>query len=104
MPGPVLQLGATILCGHGGQVMGLMPSPRVQVGGAPALTQPAPFVVAGCPFASPPGPCVTAAWLTGSTRVLADSQPLLLLDSSGICAPTGAPALPVVAQPRVVAQ
>jgi len=101
---PVLQLGARILCGHGGQVIDVMPSPRVQVGGAPALTQPGPFVVGGCPNASPPGPCVTAQWITASTRVLAGGQPLLLLDSAGICAPTGVPALPVVGQIRVEAE
>jgi hypothetical protein len=102
MPGFVVQTGATMLCAHGGQVQALVPSPRVSVSSAPALTQPAPFVVAGCPFTSPPtGPCVTAQWLTGSTRVLAGGQPLLLVDSVGLCAPTGVPATVVVAQTRV---
>jgi hypothetical protein len=104
MPGFVLQTGATMLCSHGGQVQALVPSARLSVGGAPALTQPSPYVVAGCPFAvSPPGPCVTAQWLTGSTRVLAGGLPLLLIDSIGLCAPTGVPATAVAAQTRVTA-
>jgi len=102
MPGFVLQVGATMLCSHGGQVQALMPSPRVHVGGAPALTQPSPYVVAGCPFTSPPtGPCVTAQWLTGSTRLLAGGMPLVLADSVGLCAPTGVPATAVAFQVRV---
>jgi len=104
MPGFVLQMGATMLCSHGGQVQALAPSPRVSVAGSPALTQPSPYVVAGCPFTSPPtGPCVTAQWLTGSTRVLAAGIPLVLIGSIGLCAPTGVPATAVVAQTRVTA-
>jgi hypothetical protein len=104
MPGFVLQMGATMLCSHGGQLQALVPSPRVAVGGSAALTQPSPYVVAACPFTSPPtGPCVTAQWLTGSTRVLAGGQPLVLVDSVGLCAPTGLPATAVVAQTRVTA-
>ena len=102
MPGFCLQFGATMLCGHGGQVQALVPSPRVSVSRAPALTQPSPYVVAGCPFTSPPtGPCVTAQWLTGSTRVLAGGMPLVLAESIGLCAPTGVPATAVVFQTRV---
>jgi hypothetical protein len=36
-------------------------------------------------------------------RVLAMGQPVLLMDSQSICAPTGTPLVPVVAQPRVIA-
>jgi hypothetical protein len=83
-------------------VQALVQSPRVSVSRAPALTQPSPYVVAGCPFTSPPtGPCVTAQWLTGSTRVLAGGMPLVLADSIGLCAPTGVPATAVVFQTRV---
>jgi hypothetical protein len=46
---------------------------------------------------------VTAQWLTGSVRVLAGGQPLVLATSMGVCAPTGVPALPVVFQARVSA-
>jgi hypothetical protein len=102
MPGFLLHVGATVLCGHGGQAQPTAPNPRVLVSGQPVTTQPAPYVVAGCPFTSPPtGPCVTAQWLTGSLRVMAGGQPVLLQDSVGLCAPTGVPATSVVVQTRV---
>ena len=44
-------------------------------------TLPAPYVVAGCALPPPPagnGPCVTAQWVTGATRVLANGVPVLL--------------------------
>ena len=106
MPGPVLHLGATVTCLHAGQAQPTVTNPRVLVGGRPAVTQTAPWLVAGCTLPPPPaanGPCVTAQWVTGSTRVLADGQPLLLMDSQAICAPTGTPLLPLVGQTRVVA-
>ena len=37
------------------------------------------------------GPCVTASFVTGSVRVLSLGQPLLLMDSVSIAAPTGTP-------------
>jgi hypothetical protein len=37
----------------------------------------------------------------GATRVLADSAPVLLLDSQAICTPTGTPLMIVVTQTRV---
>lgn len=101
MPGPVLHLGATVMCGHGGQAVPTAPVPRVLVSGQPVATMVAPYVVAGCPFASPPGPCVTGTWAVGATRVFAMGQPLAIQTGVGICAPNGAPLLAVAAQPRV---
>jgi hypothetical protein len=104
MPGPLLHLGATILCSHGGQAAPTAPNPRVLVSGQPVTTMTAPYVVAGCAFVPPSGngPCVTAQWVTGATRVLIAGQPAVLLDSQAICAPTGTPLVPVVSQVRVV--
>lgn len=104
MPGPVLHLGATVICSHGGQATPVTPFPRVLVGGQPVTTLASPYVVAGCPL--PPsagGPCVTAQWITGATRVLAGGAPLLVQSGSAICAPTGVPLMVLVAQPRVTA-
>ena len=73
-----------------------MPNPRVTVMGQPTVAVTAPYVVAGCAFPPPPaanGPCVTAQFLTGAVRVTSIGQPLLLLDSQAICAPTGTPLL-----------
>jgi hypothetical protein len=104
MPGTLLHAGATVLCSHGGQAQPTVPNPRVTVGGMPTVTLPNPYVVAGC--AMPPpiagnGPCVTAQWLTGATRLTSGGLPLLLLDSQAICAPTGTPLLITMTQTRV---
>ena len=103
MPGPLLHLGATVLCSHGGQAMPSAPNPRVLVSGQPVVTLAAPYVVAGCPFVPPGGngPCVTAQWVVGATRVLAGGMPVLLQDSQAVCVPTGTPLQVLVTQVRV---
>ncbi len=103
MPGFLLHVGATVLCSHAGQAQATVPNPRVTVSGQPTVTMAAPYVVAGCTLPPPPaanGPCVTAQWVTAATRVTSNGQPLLLLDSQAICAPTGTPLLIVMTQTR----
>ena len=103
MPGFLLHVGATVLCSHAGQAQPTAPNPRVTVSGQPTVLMTAPYVVAGCALPPPPaanGPCVTAQWITGATRLLSNGQPLLLLDSQAICAPTGTPLLIVQTQIR----
>ena len=88
---------------HGGQAQPTVPSPRVLVSGLPVVTQIAPHAVVGCPFVPPAnGPCVTAQWVVGATRVLVDGAPVLLLDSQAVCAPTGTGVLILATQTRVV--
>ena len=104
MPGPLLHLGATVLCSHAGQAMPVSPNPRVTVSGQPIVTIASPYTVAGCTMPPPSagnGPCVTAQFVTAATRVTAMGQPVLLQDSQSVCAPTGTPLMPVVVQPRV---
>lgn len=104
MPGPILHLGATVICSHGGQATPAAPFARVVVSGQPVATLASPYLVAGCPL--PPaagGPCVTAQWITGATRVLAGGAPVLVQSGSAICAPTGVPLVVLMAQPRVTA-
>jgi hypothetical protein len=106
MPGFLLHVGATVLCTHAGQAQPTVPNPRVTVGGQPTVTQTAPYVVAGCTLPPPPtanGPCVTAQWVTGTTRVTSNGQPLLFQSSQAVCAPTGTPLVIVVTQTRVTA-
>jgi uncharacterized Zn-binding protein involved in type VI secretion len=105
MPGPILHLGATVLCSHGGQATPTAPSPRVLVSGQPVATITAPYAVAGCAFVPPGGngPCVTGQWVVGAARVLVDGQPVAIMTGSSVCAPTGTPLMPVSAQTRVVA-
>jgi hypothetical protein len=104
MPGFLLHFGATVMCAHGGQAQPTAVSPRVLVSGQPVTTLAAPYVVAGCPLPPPiaaNGPCITAQFLMGATRVLADGVPVLLMDSQAICAPTATPLIVAVTQPRV---
>ena len=94
------------MCAHGGQAQPTAPNPRVTVSGQPTVTITAPYTVAGCTLPPPTaanGPCVTATWTSGSTRVLADGQPLVVLSSTSICAPTGTPLLITTTQTRVTA-
>jgi uncharacterized Zn-binding protein involved in type VI secretion len=105
MPGFLLHVGATVLCAHGGQAQPTTPNPHVLVSGQPTTTMTAPYIVAGCPFATPGGPmpCVTAQWVSGATRVTSNGQPLLVQSSQAICAPNGTPVMIVVTQTRVTA-
>ncbi len=81
------------------------PNPRVLVSGQPIVTLTTPYVVAGCPFVPPGGngPCVTAQWLVGATRVFANGAPVIVQASQSICAPTGTPLMILVTQTRVTA-
>jgi hypothetical protein len=106
MPGYMLHVGATVMCMHGGQAQATAPNPRVMVSSQPTVQQAAPWVVAGCPFATPGGPmpCVTAQWVTGSVRVLSGGMPLLLQDSQAVCVPNGTGVTVLMTQLRVKAQ
>ncbi|MGC2635545.1 MAG: hypothetical protein WA294_00085 [Acidobacteriaceae bacterium] len=105
MPAPILHLGATVLCSHGGQALPTAPSPRVLVSGMPATTIAAPYAVAGCAFIPPAGngPCVTAQWVVGAVQVTSMGQPVAIMTGMATCVPTGTPLLPVVAQTRALA-
>src|SRR5262245_62137967 len=104
MPGFLLHFGAQVLCSHAGQAQPMVPNPRVVVSTQPTVAITSPYVIAGCTFVPPAnGPCVTAQFVTAATRVSSNGQPLLLLDSQAICAPTGTPLLIVLTQTRVTA-
>jgi hypothetical protein len=104
MPGFLLHVGALVQCMHGGLAQPTAPNPRVRVSGQPIVTQAGPHVVAGCAFPPPPaanGPCVTAMWVLGATRVRANGMPVLLQDSMAICVPTGTGVIISTTQVRV---
>lgn len=106
MPGFLLHVGAQVLCSHAGQAQPTVPNPRVTVSGQPTVTIATTYVVAGCTLPPPPGangPCVTAQFVTAATRVTSNGQPLLLLDSQAVCAPTGTPLIIAATQTRVTA-
>ena len=105
MPGPLLHLGATVLCSHAGQATPTSTNPRVLVSGQPVVNQPTPYAVAGCTLPPPPaanGPCVTGQFVSGSVRVLAGGLPVLLMTSVAVCTPTGTPFNVVATQTRVL--
>jgi hypothetical protein len=106
MPGFLLHQGASVLCAHGGQAQPTAPNPRVLVNGMPTVALTSPYVVAGCALPPPPaanGPCVSGQFVTAALRVTSLGQPLLLMDSQAICAPTATPLMIVAAQTRVTA-
>jgi hypothetical protein len=104
MPGFLLHVGATVMCSHGGQAQPTVPNPRVTVMGMSTVALSTPYVIAGCAFPPPPGangPCVSAQFVTAAVRITSNGQPLLLLDSQAVCAPTGTPVLVTTTQTRV---
>jgi hypothetical protein len=104
MPGFLLHEGATVVCAHGGQAQPTVVQPRVRVSGQPVVTLGAPYVVTGCALPPPiaaNGPCLTAQWLDGTTRVFAEGLPILLIDSQAVCAPTASPLIVTATQARV---
>jgi uncharacterized Zn-binding protein involved in type VI secretion len=82
MPGPIVHVGATIICPHAASVSVVTGNARVMVGGQPAATIADTYPVAGCPFQVPivagtkPQPCVTSRWLVPATRVTVNGQPV----------------------------
>ncbi|HEY2471688.1 MAG TPA: hypothetical protein VGI45_28135 [Terracidiphilus sp.] len=105
MPGPILHVGATVMCSHGGQAMPTSPSSCVFVSGMPIATIAAPYSIAGCAFTPPNGngPCVTGQWIMGATQVQSQGQPVAIMTGSSTCTPTGTPMMPVQSQTLVVA-
>jgi len=105
MPGPILHVGAVVMCAHGGMATPTVPSPTVMVSGMPIATIAAPYVIAGCAFVPPAGngPCVTGMWIVGSLQVLSYGQPVAILAGVSTCVPTGTPMLPTSAQTFVIA-
>lgn len=104
MPGFLLHQGATVICAHAGQAQPSVPNLRVKVGGQAIVTLPTLYTISGCTMPPPNagnGPCVTAQFTVGATRVLAGSQPVLLQNSQATCVPTGTPLTIAVTQVRV---
>jgi hypothetical protein len=99
MPGfDLMTVSSTVMCSHGGQATAPVPNVRVKVMGQPTLTAPCQYMIAGCAFPPPPagnGPCVSATWSMGATRVKSNGMPVLLANSAAaaaaICVPTGTP-------------
>lgn len=101
MPGPIVDLSATVMCMHAGLATPLVPSTRVFVSDQPIITLASPYAVAGCTLAAALSPfCVVGTVIAGATRVFAEGMPLVLLSSQSICAAPGTPLLFLVTQVR----
>lgn len=106
MAGFLIHLGATVECMHGGKAFPTSPNARVTIGGQPAATMSTLWLVSGCALPSPPeanGPCMTATWVSASSRVRVGGQPVLIDDGHAVCAPSGTPLLVRANQSRVAA-
>jgi hypothetical protein len=107
MPGmPILHVGATVVCMHGGQATPVLANPRVMVSGQPVVTITCAYAIAGCGNPPPPanvGPCVTATWASAAIRVRAGGLPVLLQNSQAVCVPTGGRLNVVLTQQKVTA-
>ena len=102
MPGPIVHLGATVICMHGGNAVPTAPFPRVLVSGQPVATQAPPYAIAGCALTGTPNPpCVTAQWVMAALRVKAGGVPVVIVGSQAVCIPTGTGLNILVTQPRV---
>lgn len=85
---PILDLGCTIMCPHGGEAAVIPGNTQVQVGGNLALLETDTMIIAGCPFTVPPGtpmPCLTIQWMEPATQVTVNGTPVLLQSSVGLC-------------------
>ncbi|MFE2124247.1 hypothetical protein ACFW9U_26780 [Rhodococcus aetherivorans] len=106
MPGFLLHVGAQVQCAHGGPATPTATNPRVLASGQPTALLSVPYLITGCTFPPPPaanGPCMSAQWVVGSTRVTSAGQPVAILGGTAVCAPTGTPLVTVSAQTRALA-
>jgi hypothetical protein len=106
MPGFLVQQGATVNCLHAGGAQPVIVNPRVLVSGQPTVGLSGQWLIAGCtlpPPAAANGPCVSAVWTSGTTRVLSLGQPLVIQGGTATCLPTGLPLLATATQTRVSA-
>ena len=98
----LLHLGSKIVCIHDGQATPISTIPRVTLSNMPIIVQPIPHTIVGCKLSSNAGgPCVTAQWVSASTRITSLGLPVLLMNSLAVASPTGALVKPVNSQKRV---
>jgi hypothetical protein len=84
--------------------MATSPNPSVTINGQPTALTSGAWVVAGCPLVPPPlPPCVSAQWVTGTTRVTSNGQPLVVQSGAAVSIPNGTPLLVISTQTNVTA-
>ena len=104
MPGYLLHVGAAVQCAHAGQAKQVEPNVRVTVGGKATAVTTSQWTIAGCTLPSNAGgPCVTAQWTVGTTRVTSGNKPLVISSGAATCTPTATPLTTISSQLRVKA-
>ena len=84
----LLDVGATAMCPHSGQVSISSSNTKVKAGGQAVTVLDDTFTISGCPFTIPgpkPQPCVKVQWLVPATRVKVGGKAVLLKTSTGLC-------------------
>jgi hypothetical protein len=94
MSAPLVQLGSSMMCPHGGTVLQIASQSAVTAGGQPVLLPSDATSVVGCPFfiGTVAHPCVTVQWSGMAMKTQIQQQAPLLATSMGLCqGPDGAP-------------
>ena len=102
MASPVVHLGATVSCLHGGSATTAAGFARVTISGQPVVTLKTLYSIAGCGL-SGASPCASARFVKGASRVQAGGSPVATLASTSSCVPTGAKLVPLQQTNRVLA-
>lgn len=88
--GYALDVNSTVMCSHAGQAQPGSPSPRVTMANQAAVPLSSSYTISGCSLVPQAGgPCATALWVVGTTRVTSGGTPLLIDSGSAVCVPTG---------------
>jgi hypothetical protein len=88
MPTSTLTTASILMCPHGGMVKIISSSPTVGASQNPIATTADTFLIAGCPYQSPPGipmPCLMVEWISSDTVLKVKGNPTLSQTSSGLC-------------------
>jgi hypothetical protein len=100
MGAPILDMGCSIQCPHGGKVTVVPTNTTVKVGGNFALLKSDTMLVAGCAFTLPgpkPSPCLQVEWSAEAQKVKVNGTAVLLQTSVGLCkSAEGAPQGPAM--------
>lgn len=89
--GNFLTASSTLMCPHGGTLMPVPLTSRVQIGGQPVVLSSDSFPIGGCPFVIGvvPSPCLTVQWVVPAQRSTVVKQQPLTTDSVGLCIGAG---------------
>ncbi len=99
----LVQVGASILCSHGGSATITPGQPRVTLSGQPAVALTDVMTITGCTFqiSGVLTPCTTAQWTSGAARVTIGGVPAVTQSSNSVSIPNGTPMSIVSAQVKV---